>query len=190
MEALTPSVLRAATCSTAARAAAWCEPIALACAIFAIDTPERMAAFLAQIGHESARLAHARELWGPTPAQRRYEGRSDLGNVHPGDGFRYRGRGLIQTTGRANYAATRDGLREFAPGAPDFEAYPELLEQPRWAALSAGWYWHRHGLNALADGADDAAFELITRRINGGTNGLDDRRLLWAYAKKALGVTP
>lgn len=173
-------------CSVA-RAEPWTEPLNVSMAMFGIDTPARRAAFLAQIGHESGRLRYVRELWGkqPTPAQARYEGRADLGNVQPGDGFRYRGRGLIQTTGRANYAATRDGLRKVAPGAPDFEAEPEALELPRWAAMSAAWFWHSRGLNALADVGD---FERITRRINGGTNGLDDRLKLWAGAKAALGV--
>jgi putative chitinase len=127
-----------------------------------------------------------REIWGPTPAQTRYEGRRDLGNVHPGDGYRYRGRGLIQTTGRANYAATTLGLRKVAPDAPDFELKPEALEAPRWAALSAAWFWASKGLNELADAGD---YMRITRRINGGTNGYEDRLALWEQAKAALGVT-
>lgn len=183
---LTASILRAATGCTPERAAAWLAPLAYACALYSIDTPDRLAAFLAQVGHESGRLRYVREIWGPTPAQSRYEGRADLGNTQPGDGKRYMGRGLIQTTGRANYRATRDGLRAFVPGVPDFEAHPDLLEQPRWAALSAAWYWHSRRLNALADGADDAAFVAITRRINGGVNGLADRRDLWAAARGVL----
>lgn len=183
---LTAPLLRAATGSTADRAAEWLAPLAYACSLYSIDTPRRMAAFLAQIGHESGRLRYVRELWGPTPAQRRYEGRADLGNTQPGDGKRYMGRGLIQTTGRANYRATRDGLRALVASVPDFEARPEALEQPRWAALSAAWYWHSRGLNALADVGDDAAFVAITRRINGGTNGLADRRALWAAAREAM----
>lgn len=151
--------------------------------IFAIDSPQRIAAFLAQIAHESGRLVYVRELWGPTPAQLRYEGRADLGNTQTGDGFRYRGRGLIQTTGRANYAATRDGLVQFVPLVPDFEATPEMLEAPKWAALSAGWFWYAHGLNDLADGDQ---FMTITRRINGGTNGYADRVALWDGAKAVL----
>lgn len=151
--------------------------------IFAIDSPQRIAAFLAQIAHESGRLVYVRELWGPTPAQLRYEGRADLGNTQTGDGFRYRGRGLIQTTGRANYAATRDGLVHFVPLVPDFEATPEMLEAPKWAALSAGWFWYAHGLNDLADGDQ---FMTITRRINGGTNGYADRVALWDGAKAVL----
>ena len=141
-----------------------------------------MAKWLAQIAHESGRLVHVRELWGPTPAQRRYEGRVDLGNVRPGDGYRYRGHGLIQVTGRANHAAATVGIRSRVPGAPDFEAQPEALEIPRWAAHSAGWFWQSRGLNQVE------SFERITRRINGGLNGYDDRLKLWDGAKRALGV--
>ncbi len=165
------------------RAENWAGVLNEAMGIFAIDTPERVAAFLAQIAHESGRLAHVRELWGPTPAQLRYEGRLDLGNTEKGDGFRYRGRGLIQTTGRANYRATSKGLAEFVSKCPDFEASPELLEAPRWAALSAAWFWHSRSLNALADAGD---FMRLTRRINGGTNGYADRLSLWDAAKGAL----
>lgn len=165
------------------RAQRWLGPVTETMALFAINTPARIAAFLAQVAHESGRLAYTRELWGPTTVQARYEGRADLGNVQTGDGHRYRGRGLIQTTGRANYAQTRNGLREFVPQAPDFEAAPELLEIPRWAALSAGWYWHSRGCNGLADSAQ---FTRLTRRINGGINGISDRLALWASAKVAL----
>lgn len=182
---ITTDTLRAALGCSTLRAASWAPHLQRACEIFAINTPARLAAFLAQIGHESGRLQFSREIWGPTPAQARYEGRADLGNVQPGDGRRFAGRGLIQTTGRANYGATRDGLRQFMPDAPDFEANPILLEQPQWAALSAAWYWHNKGLNALADVGD---FRRITVRINGGTNGMADRLALWAKAKDALEV--
>lgn len=188
---ITSTQLAQACDCNVARAEPWVEPLNVSMALFGIDTPARRAAFLAQIGHESGRLRYVRELWGPTPAQARYEGRADLGNVQPGDGFRYRGRGLIQTTGRANYAGTRDGLRTVVPGAPDFEAEPEALEQPRWAAMSAAWFWQSRGLNALADAGD---FFKISARINGinratgEPNGMEDRRKLWAGAKSALGV--
>lgn len=180
---VTPAQLAHAMGCSLPRATNWAPVLSEAMAVFAIDTPARQAAFLAQIGHESGRLAYVREIWGPTPAQLRYEGRADLGNVRPGDGFRYRGRGLIQTTGRFNYCATRDGLREYVPAVPDFEADPEKLEAPRWAALSAGWYWHSRQLNALADAG---SFIRLTRAINGGTNGMDDRLALWDQAKTAL----
>ena len=186
---LTTQQIQAGTGATAARAVLWQPHLHIACALFAIDSPLRLAAFLAQIGHESGRLVYVREIWGPTAAQRRYEGRADLGNTHPGDGKRYMGRGLIQTTGRANYCATRDGLRHLAqPSAemthvPDFEDAPELLERPEWAALSAAWYWHSRNLNALAEAGD---FEGITRKINGGLNGQADRLALYRAAMEAM----
>lgn len=182
---LTIDILRSSTGCTASRAETWLPHIQRACELFGINTPARLAAFLAQIGHESGRLVYVREIWGPTPAQQRYEGRADLGNTQPGDGKRYMGRGLIQTTGRANYAATRDGLAAFVPSVPDFEAMPALLERPDMAALSAAWYWHSRKLNALADAGD---FVAITRRINGGTNGLADRQALHRAACAAMGV--
>ena len=144
---------------------------------FEINTPARQAAFLAQIGHESGGLHWLREIWGPTTAQERYEGRQDLGNTEPGDGYKYRGRGLVQITGRANYAEAGEAL------GVDFVNAPELLENPDQAARSAAWFWKRHGLNELAD-ADD--FYTITRRINGGTNGYDERVALWDAAKGVL----
>lgn len=180
---LTAQQLRAATGCTAARADDWLPHITKACETFAINTPARLAAFLAQIGHESGRLVYVREIWGPTPAQQRYEGRADLGNTQPGDGKRYMGRGLIQTTGRANYCATRDGLAAYLPNVPDFEAMPALLERPDLAAMSAAWFWHSRELNTFADLGD---FIRITKRINGGTNGLADRLALYEAAKTVL----
>ena len=182
---LTPAIVQAGTGCNAPRAAAWLPHLQATCGIFAIDTPIRAAAFLSQIGHESGRLAFCREIWGPTPAQLRYEGRRDLGNTQPGDGKRFMGRGLIQLTGRANAANCRDGLREYLPDVPDFEAHPEQIEQPRWAAMSAGWFWSSHGCNAIADTGDT---ERLTRRINGGVNGLDQRMALYARASAALEV--
>ena len=171
--------LTTCTGATASRAALWLSPITDAMGEFGVDTPRRQAAFLAQIGHESGGLQYSRELWGPTPAQRGYEGRVDLGNTQPGDGSLYRGRGLIQITGRANYKAVSDALHV------DFIADPQLLEEPDNAARSAAWFWSKHGLNALADAGD---FPAITKRINGGMNGYADRFDLWQAAQKALGV--
>ncbi|MBT2326139.1 glycoside hydrolase family 19 protein [Variovorax paradoxus] len=162
------------------RAQRFAEPITAAMAEFGIDTPARQAAFLAQIGHESGFLKYTVELWGPTEAQKRYEGRKDLGNLQIGDGYRFRGRGLLQTTGRANYKATGDEL------GVDLEAHPELLGEPVLASRSAGHYWQSHGLNRFADSGD---FVTLTKRINGGTNGLAERQILWAASKAALGVT-
>jgi putative chitinase len=183
MITLTADLLVAATACSPTAAAAFAQPLALACATYAINTPQRVAAFLAQIGHESGSLKHVSEIWGPTPAQQRYEGRADLGNVFPGDGSRYRGRGLIQTTGRYNYARVRDRLRARFEDVPDFEQDPEALTAPRWAALSAADYWDDKKLSALADAGD---FETITRRINGGLNGYEDRKARWERALKAL----
>lgn len=173
--------LAAAIGSTPERADLFAAHIAETCERYAINTPERLAAFLAQIGHESGSLKYTSELWGPTPAQTRYEGRKDLGNTQPGDGKRFKGHGLIQTTGRYNHAKTRDALADL--GCPDFEADPDALAQPRWAALSAGWFWQSHGCNELAD---SALFEAITRRINGGLNGQADRLKRWEKAKAVL----
>ena len=181
---MTPSLLRAATGCTQDAADLYAEHLSAACEHYRIDTPVRLAAFLAQIGHESGSLHHTREIWGPTEAQRRYEGRADLGNTEPGDGERYKGRGLIQCTGRTNYRAMTNALRRF--GAPDFEAEPEALEQPQWAAWTAAAWWATHGCNELAD---VSSFEALTRRINGGLNGLDDRAARWERAKTAL-ATP
>lgn len=167
------------------RARLWAIPLDAAFKHADISTRERMAAFLAQVGHESMGLFHCREIWGPTPAQRRYEGRADLGNTEAGDGKRYMGRGLLQVTGRANYA--RVSKRLMALCAPDFEARPELLESPRWAAISAADYWLDRKLNQFCNpGA--VRFIALTKKINGGTNGLADRQARYARAFAALGA--
>ena len=138
---------------------------------------KRIAAFIAQIGHESGQLKYVKEIWGPTAAQARYEGCKDLGNIVAGDGSRYRGRGLIQITGRANYMACGEGL------GLDLIKQPELLEKPQHACMSAAWFWATRGLNTLADAGQ---FDRITRRINGGQNGAADRQTLYARALKVL----
>lgn len=182
---LDADLLAAAIGCQRSRAALFAGPLDVACARYAIDTPIRLAMFLAQIGHESCSLQFVRELWGPTDAQLRYEGRADLGNTLPGDGFRFRGRGLIQTTGRANYRQVRDRLRKGSFRCPDFEQEPELLEEPQWAALSAADYWDMRRINEAADAGN---LELVTRLINGGLNGLDDRLNRWERAKRVLGA--
>lgn len=144
----------------------------------------RTACFLAQIGHETGNLVYQREIWGPTKQQLRYEPKTTLsatlGNVFPGDGKRYMGRGWIQVTGRANYAMTTLDLRKLlGPEVPDFEADPAKLELPEWAAMSAGNYWLRKRLNRFSDSGD---FAELTRRINGGYNGLPHRQTLYARA--------
>lgn len=185
MSIITPDLLVAAMNCRRQDAERFAEPLAAACACYGITTGPRLTAFLAQIGHESGALRYTSELWGPSPAQRRYEGRADLGNTQPGDGERFKGRGLIQTTGRYNHARVRDRLRERFPtlGVPDFEAEPERLTEPQWAAMSAADYWDWKDLNTLADAGD---FVGITRKINGGTNGLADRQARWERAKAAV----
>lgn len=142
---------------------------------FAISTNLRMAHFLAQIAHESAELRYTQEL----ASGKAYEGRKDLGNTHVGDGVRYKGRGLIQITGRANYEA----YKKFC--GYDVVARPELLEKPLGAVRSAMWFWQTHGLNSLAD---KDSLESVTKRINGGYNGLESRREYLKRAKVALGL--
>ena len=182
---LIAATVQAATGCTPTLAALYTPHLADACVACGITTPQRLAAFLAQIGHESGSLKYAAELWGPTPAQARYEGRVDLGNVQAGDGQRFKGRGLIQVTGRFNYQKMRDRLRAKLGDqqVPDFETVPEALERPAWAAWSAAQFWSAHGCNELADSGD---FEALTRRINGGVNGLADRMARWERAKLAL----
>ena len=138
---------------------------------------KRVAAFIAQIGHESGQLKYVKEIWGPTAAQARYEGRKDLGNTVAGDGSKYRGRGLIQITGRTNYIMCGEAL------ALDLINQPELLEKPQHACMSAAWFWVTRGLNTLADAGQ---FDKITQRINGGQNGAADRKALYARALKVL----
>ena len=182
---LDADILAAAIGCQRSRAAVFVGPLDTACARYAIDRPTRMAMFLAQVGHETASLQYVREVWGPTDAQLRYEGRADLGNTETGDGFRFRGRGLIQTTGRANYRHLRDRLRKGGYRCPDFEQEPERLEEPQWAALSAADYWDMRRCNEAADAGN---FELVTRLVNGGTNGIEDRINRWERAKRVLGV--
>jgi predicted chitinase len=153
---------------------------------FAIETPARAAAFVAQLAHESGQFRFMEEIWGPTPAQRRYEPASTLaatlGNTETGDGRRYKGRGPIQITGRANYRRFGDFL------GTDLVSDPARAAQPELAFRIAGLFWSKKGLSELADRATDEAFREITRRINGGFNGLDDRRKFYAVARAVLGV--
>lgn len=150
-------------------------PLNITITRYHIDTPERCAAFLAQLAHESGSFKYVREIHDGS----NYEGRKDLGNIHPGDGTRFRGRGLIQITGRTNYTALE---KEFEI---PFTKQPERLEEPMYAAMSAGWFWDNRELNDLADKNN---FVLITKRINGGTNGMTDRQAHWIRCKKVFGV--
>ncbi|WP_236214453.1 glycoside hydrolase family 19 protein [Metapseudomonas otitidis] len=184
-----------------------------AAARYDITSRVRLAAFLAQAGHESAELTRLVEnlnygaaglanTWpvrfalDPTARPRQpnglaqrlerqpeaiancvYADRMGNGPAASGDGWRYRGRGLFQITGRAQYQRCGNAL-----GLPLVE-HPELLERPEHAALSAAWFWEDNGLNALADAGD---FEAVTRRINGGLNGLAERSILWGRARAVL----
>ena len=128
-----------------------------------ISNNRRVAYFLAQLAHESDGFHTTREY----ASGEAYEGRADLGNVEDGDGVRFRGRGLIQLTGRANYTSTGDKL------SVDLINMPELVEHFPLALEVSCLFWKSRGCNELAD---NAAFESITRRINGGLNGLGSRR--------------
>lgn len=145
------------------------------CDKFQISTPMRMAHYLAQIAHESAELRYTKEL----ASGKAYEGRKDLGNVHAGDGVKFKGRGLIQITGRANYEAYKNYCKF------DVVSTPELLERPLGAVKSSMWWWKNHGLNELADDDDVLA---ITKVINGGTNGFEDRKQYLERAFKVFGL--
>lgn len=151
------------------------EPLNAAMKEFDIDNPLREAAFLAQIAHESGGLHYVEEL----ATGEAYEGRADLGNTHPGDGRRFKGRGLIQITGRHNYEKCGEAL------GVELLRNPELLEEEDLACRSAAWYWQSRGLNELADKQD---FKLITKRINGGFNGYKDRCAYYERALDVLGV--
>ena len=143
--------------------------------IYGVTTTLRMAHFLAQIAQESAQLQYVREI----ASGEKYEGRKDLGNTVKGDGVRYKGRGLIQITGKANYKAVSKAL------GVDFVAHPEKLEEAEYAVASAFWYWKSHGCNEIADLNDSVK---VTRRINGGTNGLDDRLRYLGRAKMVFQI--
>ena len=188
------------------QARSFAEPLAQACGHFGIDTPVRQAAFVAQCAHESAGFTHLEEslfyttperirvMWpGRVPslfeaakltrspealANRVYSNRNGNGDESSGDGWRYRGRGLIQLTGRANYLAA-----EAAIGEP-YKAQPDLVAEPRHAAMTAAWYFAAAGCLPLADASDT---EAITRKINGpALAGLSDRRQRFEQAVRAF----
>lgn len=171
----------------------WLEPLNKTFEKYEINTPTRQAAFIGQCGHESANFKtleenlnySAKGLMATWPsrfptieiatqfernpekiANKVYGGRADLGNTEDGDGWRFHGRGLIQLTGRSNYTVC--GLALDKP----FAELPELVLEPENAVLSAGWFWNKRGLNVLADAED---WTTMTKRINGGTIGLQDR---------------
>jgi putative chitinase len=160
---------------------------------YEINTPQRLAAFLSQVAHESDGLKTASEYASGSA----YEGRKDLGNSQKGDGVKFKGRGVIQTTGRNNYADTSKALFN-DPNV--LLNNPTKLEEPQTATLSAMYFWKSKGLNIIADKPDDWTiviktkkgpktlnkFEYITYRINGGFNGLAARKSYWNKFKSMI----
>jgi putative chitinase len=150
---------------------------------YTIHNRLRVAAFLGQLAHESGEFRFMEEIWGPTAQQLRYEPPSTLatrlGNTQPGDGKRYKGRGPIQVTGRANYKRYGDLL------GLNLVGQPELVASPGVGLSAAGMFWRTNGLNALAELQD---YREITRRINGGFNGWEERLRYYELAKRVLGA--
>jgi putative chitinase len=205
---VSPEVIAACTGARIDRAERFAPYLSAGMAFYGIDTPQRQAPFLANIGHESGGLKWLSEIWGPTAAQKRYERNFDapwpaddkearkdhfafnrlayrLGNTQRGDGSKFRGHGLLHTTGRGNHVLVRNRLRERFDNVPDFEVEPEALMDLQWAALSACDYADMRRLNDIADGGD---FDAYVIAINGGLNGYEDRCERFAFAKKALGL--
>jgi putative chitinase len=173
---MTPEQLQAALpYATPERVMLFAAPLSRAMDEAQITTAARRAAFLAQAAHESGSLRYLRELADGSD----YEGRADLGNVYPGDGVRYRGRGILQVTGRSNYASCGEAL------GLDLIESPELLETIEGACRSAAWFWGKKRLNAYAD---SDSFGALTKAINGGYTGLDDRLRAWLKARRACGI--
>jgi putative chitinase len=150
-----------------------------------LDRLHRLIHYLAQLMHESGSFKWDQEVWGPTPAQQRYDTRTDLGNsaAKDGDGYKYRGRAGIQITGKANYDAFRDWCRDRGYNPPDFVEDPDAVNLDPWEGLVPIWYWTTRNLNKWADQND---IETVTRKINGGKNGLADR--IDYYGRLALVV--
>lgn len=145
---------------------------------YEINSPIRQQMFLAQIGHESGQLIYNKEL----ASGKAYDTGKlavNLGNTpeEDGDGQKYKGRGFIQITGLDNYKKISKAFEV------DFINNPDLLAQPEWCVKSACWWWKEHGLNQIADSGD---FNKVTRRINGGYNGLEDRMRLYELCKKHI----
>ena len=184
----------------------WLQPLNTTFSKYDISTKERQSAFLGQAQHESNNFKNLEEglnysasrlmaVWpsrfpsldvanqyanNPEKlANKVYGGRADLGNTEDGDGFKFHGRGIYQLTGRSNYTVCGEAL-----GVP-FADTPELILQPEWAVMSAGWFWNKKNLNSLADSKD---YETMTKRINGGLNGFDDRKFKIAKAFEVLNM--
>jgi putative chitinase len=193
---ITPELLRVIT--TAELADTWADALDETCERFEINDPFRIAGFLSQVAHESGGFKFVKEnlnysvaslmrVWPkhfPTLeiaqryarnperiANRAYANRMGNGEEASGDGWKYIGRGLIQLTGKNNYVAYGNACKN------DAVESPEMLEQPKYSAESAGWFWNVNRLNALADNQDVVG---MTKRINGGIHGLDDRQTKYA----------
>lgn len=206
--------IAAAVGCTATLAKTWEGAIREACRIYEIDNPQRLAAFLATIGHESIGLTRQSEnlnyradrlmeVWPSrfSPALAKalahkpadianhvYANRMGNGAELSGDGWKYRGRGPIGTTGKANYEAFTENLLARTNSSPDFTLHPELLETPQYGALAAADFWHDHDLNELADRGE---FLKLSLRVNGaGANGLPngwaDRKARYAKALRVF----
>lgn len=160
---------------------------------YGIQTANEVGMFLANVGHETGGLRFLSELWGPTDAQTRYDTRKDLGNLYLGDGFKYRGRGWFQTTGRGNYFALTQRLHKRWPmeSVPDFVLQPDLLMNPEWAAISAADYTEMRNLRHYAyindfDGYCDIINLGRKTEREGDSNGWKHRQQLWDAARPAL----
>lgn len=175
MTMITAALLRAVMPAAGARAEVFAEALEYARSRYIGEDPDDVAHWLAQVAHESGQLRYTREFADGSA----YEGRTGLGNVKPGDGRRFRGRGLIQLTGRDNYTRYGEDARVDAVGQP------ELLEQLPYAADVAGWFWKVNNISARTAGAVDRVLA-VTKIVNGGTNGLAERRKFYAAAKEAL----
>ncbi|OMQ44970.1 chitinase [Ensifer sp. 1H6] len=153
--------------------------------MFGLDKPHRLVHYFAQLGHESADFRFDREIWGPTPAQDRYDTRTDLGNTpaRDGDGKKYLGRTATQLTGKDNYRAFREWCRKEGLDCPDFVEDPDAVNRDPWEGLVPIFYWQMRDLNRWADQGD---VETITKKINGGKNGFADR--IDRFARLALVV--
>jgi putative chitinase len=206
-QTITPRLLKQALRIPALRAEKWAIHLEYGAQLAQVEDDLELAHFIGQIGHETGCLFYVREVWGPTSAQVRYERNRDapwpaspaqsrtpafavnrlayaLGNHAPGDGKRYMGRGLLQTTGRGNHIVLTDRLKDLVgEDSPDFVTAPALLESPEWASLSAGQYWRDRKLGALAREDNLLA---VTKKINGGTNGLAHRQALTTAMKLAI----
>lgn len=150
---------------------------------FGIDTPLRMAHFLAQVFHETAELSHMKEIGNEAYCHKYEVGKlaKMLGNTKKGDGYKYKGRGFLHLTGRANYQAYQSS--KYCQG--DIMSNPKLLEQPVGAVKSAMWYWQKRGLNKIAN--NDYLLG-VTKIINGGDNGIESRRRYLTKCKEAFGI--